>query len=102
MLVQHTCQSGGVLVCSNLTGAGTPCCFHQSVPSPKAFVSSIPLSYLQAKYPTHSKLSNRLWLGKSAGAVEEFVSGSLPREPGAPVVDDWDCLRVRDPCLHRI
>lgn len=26
--------------------------------------------------------------------VEQFVSSPLPREYGAALVDDWDCLRV--------
>ena len=26
--------------------------------------------------------------------TEQFVSSALPRAEGAPVVDDWDCLRV--------
>lgn len=30
----------------------------------------------------------------SQSLVEQFVSAQLPREYGAPLVDDWDCLRV--------
>lgn len=26
--------------------------------------------------------------------IEQFVSAPLPRDYGAPLVDDWDCLRV--------
>lgn len=27
--------------------------------------------------------------------VEALVASPLPRQPGAPLVDDWGCLRVR-------
>lgn len=31
--------------------------------------------------------------------VEALVSKPLPMRPGLPLVEDWDCLRVRFYCL---
>ena len=32
----------------------------------------------------------------AAPVVEQFVSAPLPRAAGLPLVDDWNCLRVRN------
>lgn len=59
---------------------------------------------LQTKYAAASLLlPTEPLLGNSAEAaaqlqapiVEQFVSAPLPRDPSLPLVDDWDCLRVR-------
>lgn len=60
---------------------------------------------LQVKYAdANLLLPTQQLLGNSAEAttlqepiVEQFVSAPLPRSPGLPLVDDWDCLRVCPP-----
>lgn len=62
---------------------------------------------LQVKYAdANLLLPTQQLLGNSAEAtmmqapiVEQFVSAPLPRSPGLPLVDDWDCLRVCPPWL---
>lgn len=34
-------------------------------------------------------------MGNTAGIVSLLVTGHLPREEGTPLVQDWECLRVR-------
>lgn len=65
--------------------------------------SSLAHGCLQTKYAAANLLlPTQPLLGNSADAaelqapiVEQFVSAPLPRAPGLPLVDDWDCLRVR-------
>ncbi|CAL8462896.1 g2430 [Coccomyxa elongata] len=60
------------------------------------------LAQLQVKYAdANLLLPTQQLLGNSAEAttlqapiVEQFVSAPLPRSPGLPLVDDWDCLRA--------
>ncbi|KAK9907315.1 hypothetical protein WJX75_001305 [Coccomyxa subellipsoidea] len=60
------------------------------------------LTQLQTKYAAANLLlPTQPLLGNSADAaelqapiVEQFVSAPLPRAPGLPLVDDWDCLRA--------
>lgn len=55
--------------------------------------------HVQEKYAGTNLLLPNL-LGDAAEAIappliEQFVTAPLPRASGAPLVDDWDCLRVR-------
>ena len=74
------------------------------------------LLHLQAKYayanlllPALPAAGGNAAVDIAAPVVEQFVSAPLPRAPGLPLVDDWNCLRVRTlepktqnlkPCSH--
>lgn len=61
--------------------------------------------FVQGKYAGSNLLlpspgQNSLTL--PAAIVEQFVTAPLPRTPGLPLVDDWDCLRVSSPLIPRL
>jgi len=58
----------------------------------------------QAKYayanlllPAAAPAGSNAALAAPAPVLEQFVSAPLPRAAGLPLVDDWNCLRVRRP-----
>lgn len=59
--------------------------------------------HLQAKYayanlllPALPAAGSNAAVDVAAPVVEQFVSAPLPRAAGLPLVDDWNCLRVRN------
>ena len=51
---------------------------------------------LQENYRTSNLLLPNPGAELTEPIIERFVTGELPRPAGAALVDDWNCLRVRD------
>ena len=66
------------------------------------YASDATLLHSQAKYvdanlllPAIPAAGSNDAVDVAAPVVEQFVSAPLPRPAGLPLVDDWNCLRVR-------